>query len=785
VRELTSTEVPCYHGFRTRDMSEQRIKLDAVTNLPFGARLRRLREAAGLTQEELAVRAGLSRNAVGALERGLHKRPYPHTVRSLAHALELSEEERTALLLAVPKEGSADASLGPAPATESNLPRPTTSMLGREQELAEIRTFLQEPRLLTLTGTGGVGKTRLAVEAARDVSQLFSDGTVFIALAPLGDSGFVLPTIAQSLGLRESGDRTPRETLHAYLREKRLLLVLDNFEHVLEAAPEVAKLIEACTRLSVLVTSRAPLRVRGEQEYPVPPLALPASTIAPNAEELVGSASSRLFVERAREASPTFELTPHNSGAVAAICWRLAGLPLALELAAAQTRFLDPQALLSRLDQALSAVGARDLPQRQRTMWATLDWSHELISVEERVLFRRLSVFVGGFSLEAAEAVGAESGVSGSILAKEVLGTLGRLVEQSLVTANLDENGSGPRYGMLEPVRQYASEQLEESGEAEETKWRHFAHYLAFAEEADLTYGLLTGTKVTGAEGEAWMVRVEREHDNLRASLGWAKERGDLKAGLRLAGSLCWFWWMRGYFREGRLWTEDFLTKAERGGLEVVDDARAKALLGAGMLSFGYGDLLGSARFLQEGLATYRGLGNEAGTAATVAMLGYLRRAQGDDDRAEELSEEGLRLSRYLGDNRSAAVSLSTLGHIARHRGDPARAADLFGEALALWKQLEDRRGVAYSLCNLGVAALERGEAGHALELHEESLRLYEALQDKAGQAFALINLGDVARSLGDKVRAVSRYEEALVLHRELGNDRGISRVLERLGAQG
>jgi predicted ATPase len=658
-------------------------------------------------------------------------------------------------------------------------------MLGRERELAEIRTFLQEPRLLTLTGTGGVGKTRLAVEAARDVAQLFSDGTVFIALAPLGDSGFVLPTIAQSLGLRESEDLTPRETLHAYLREKRLLLVLDNFEHVLEAAPEVAQLIEACPRLSVLVTSRAPLRVRGEQEYPVPPLALPASTIAPNAEELVGSASGRLFVERAREASPTFELTPHNSGAVAAICWRLAGLPLALELAAAQIRFLDPEALLSRLDQALSAVGARDLPQRQRTMWATHDWSHDLLSEEEQVLFRRLSVFVGGFSLEAAEAVGVGSGASGGILAEEVLGNLGRLVEQSLVTATPDEKGGGLRYGMLEPVRQYASEQLEESGEAEGTKRRHFAHYLAFAEEADLSYGLLTGTKLTGAEGEAWMDRVEREHDNLRASLGWAKERGDLEAGLRLAGSLCWFWWMRGYFREGRLWTEDFLKKAERGSPEVANDARAKALLGAGMLSFAYGDLLGSARFLQEGLATYRGLGNEAGTAATVAMLGYLRRAQGDDVRAEELSEEGLRLSRYLGDNRSAAVSLSTLGHVARRRGDLARAADLFGEALALWKQLEDRRGVAYSLCNLGVAALERGEAGHALELHEESLRLYEALQDKAGEAFALINLGDVARSLGDEGRAVSRYEEALVLHRELGNDRGISRVLERLDAQG
>ena len=640
---------------------------------------------------------------------------------------------------------------------------------------------MREVRLLTLTGTGGVGKTRLAVQAARDAAELFPDGAVFVTLAPLGNSGFVVPIVAQSLGLREAEGQTARETLHAYLREKRLLLVLDNFEHVLEAAPEVAVLIETCPKLSVMVTSRAPLRVRGEQEYPVPPLELPASTIAPSVEELVGSASGRLFAERAREASPTFELTPHNSGAVAAICWRLAGLPLALELAAARVRFLDPPTLLSRLDQALSAVGARDLPQRQRTIWATLEWSHELLSEEEQILFRRLSVFVGGFTLEAAETVGA----SGSIVAKNVLEILGRLVEQSLVVAKPDEKGNGVRYGMLEPVRQYAWEKLKESGEAQDTQRRHFAHFLGLAEAADLSYGLLTGVKLTGAEGEAWMDRLEREHDNLRAALGWTKERGDAEAGLRLAGALSWFWWMRGYFGEGRNWTKDILEKAARGGLGAVDGARAKALLGAGMLSFGHGDLLRSITLLEEGLATYRRLGDQAGTAATVAMLGYVRRAQGNDDRAEELSEESLRLSRLLDDNRSSAISLNTLGHVARPRGDLARATDLFREALALWKKLEDRRGVAYSLCNLGVAALERGEAGHALELHEESLRLYEALKDKAGRAYALINLRDVARSLGEEECAISLYEEALALHRELGNDRGISRALERLGAQG
>ena len=744
--------------------------------VPFGTRLRRLREAAGLTQEELALRSGVSAKAISTLERGERKRPYPHTIRSLADALDLSENERAALFVAVPKRGSVDAPVGPALATESNLPIPSTSLLGRERELAEIKTFLQEARLLTLTGTGGVGKTRLAIEATRDATRLFPDGAVFVTLASLSDFTFVLPTVAQSLGLREAGG----EILRGYLRDKQLLLVLDNFEHVLEAAPEVAALIETCPKLSVLVTSRAPLRVRGEQEYPVQPLALPTSTISPTVEEVVGSPSGRLFAERAREASPAFELTLHNAAAVAAICWRLAGLPLALELAAARVKFLDPATLLSRLDQALSAVGARDLPQRQRTMWATLDWSHELLSEEERVLFRRLSVFIGGFSLEAAEAVGA----SGRIFAKNVLEILGQLVEQSLVVAQPDQKGSGVRYGMLEPVMQYALEKLQESREAEETKRRHFAYFLGLAEEAEQIYGLLTGTKLTGAEGEAWMDRLEREHDNLRTALGWAKERGEVEAGLRLVGALGWFWWTRGYFVEGHNWAEHFLEKPVRGDLRAMDGARAKALLGAGMLSYGRGDLLRSLGLLEEGLATYRRLGEQAGTAAILAELGKVVRAQGDDDRAQELSKEGLHLSRLLGDNRSAAISLLTQGHLARHRGDLARAAELFGEALALWKKLEDRRGVAYSLCNLGVAALERGEAGYALELHEESLRLYEALQDKPGRAYALINLGDVARSLGEEGRAVSLYEEALALHKELGIERGVLRALERLGSQ-
>lgn len=580
--------------------------------------MRRLREAAGLTQEELASRAGLTAKAVSALERGERRRPYPHTVRSLADALGLAEEERAALAASVSDRSAEEA---PAAVSESAIPVPHTPLLGRERELEETRTFLRQVRLLTLTGTGGVGKTRLALEAARRAEDLFPDGVAFVGLAPLGDAALVVPTIAQALGLREAEGRTSREALLAYLREKRLLLVLDNFEHVLEAAPEVAAMIEACPHIVVLVTSRAPLRVRGEQEYPVPPLAVPDPTHVPAVQDVAGAPAVELFIERARAASPTFELTEANAAAVAAISWRLDGLPLALELAAARVRFLGPTALLSRLDRALEAGGARDLPERQRTMRATLDWSHNLLHGPERELFRRLSAFAGGWTLEAAEAVVA----AGEVESEDVLVLLGNLVEQSLVVTEEFADGS-VRYGMLEPVRQYALERLEESGETEEARERHAGYYLTLAEEI--------GPKLKGPDQASGLRRLETEHDNLRAALRWSVDHGEAETIARMAWSMWTFWWSSGHISEGRRWMEEALASRS----DLTASTRAKLLSVAATLGQALGDVEDTLLMIEESLALFRQLGDEEGAHYALGTAGLIALGQKQYERGLSLS---------------------------------------------------------------------------------------------------------------------------------------------------
>jgi predicted ATPase/DNA-binding XRE family transcriptional regulator len=727
--------------------------------LSFGARLRTLRQAAGLTQEELASRASLSPNAVSALERGVRRRPHPHTVRSLADALGLPEEERADLVASVPKRSEPASSaereeVVRATSSTSGLPHPATPLVGRGRELEEVRGLINRAgvRLLTLTGIGGVGKTRLALEAARGVRADFPDGAAFVGLAPLTDSALVVPTIVRTLGLREGEGRSQDEALRAYLGERDFLLVLDNLEHLLGVAAEVADLIEACPGVVVLATSRAPLRVRGEREYSVPPLTLPPSTRSPAVEEVAHSPSGRLFLDRARAVYPDFGVTEGNAAAVAAICRRLAGLPLALELAAAKARFMEPAMLLRRLDEALSTGWTRDLPERQRTMKATLDWSHNLLREPERRLFQRLSVFHDGFTLGAVETVGSADDSE----TEDVLDLLGELVAQSLVTVQRSAEIGEVRYGMLAPVRQYAHEKLEESGEATTISRTHASYFLALAERAY--------PELMGARQVEWLDQLEQEHRNLVAAVSWALDVGDAETGASLGWALWLFWMIRGYQREGRRWMEAMLA------LDLSPALRAKVLVSVASLAYGHGDYEWCERYSEESLQLSRQLGDTPRVAWAEFGLGVTAMSRADHEAATPHLQESLRSFREIGDDFGVARATICLGMVALMRGDVNRATGTFEESLAVARRIEDRTGACITLYNLAQLALSRGDHGHATTLFEEGITLSEQVTDRANVAYCLEGLAEVAGAQDNPERSARLFGAAEGLLEVLGS---------------
>jgi predicted ATPase/DNA-binding CsgD family transcriptional regulator len=637
-------------------------------------------------------------------------------------------------------------------ASKHNLPAPRSSLIGREREIIEIKRTLAMTRLLTLTGAGGCGKTRLALEVARDLVGAYPDGMCLVELAPLSEGELVPKALAEAAGTQEQPGRQITEVLVQSMRSKEQLLIVDNCEHLIEAtALLVDVLLDTCPRLRILATSRESLDVAGELNWPVPSLSVPDrqhSTV----EEMESYESVRLFVERARHRNPAFSLTPENAHAVARVCERLDGIPLAIELAAARVG-LSVEQIAARLDDSLRllSAGSRTASPRQKTLRGTLDWSYTLLSAHEQMLFGRLSIFAGGWTVEAAEVVGAE----GDTEQGDALDLLSRLVDKSLVVAEATGDG-GVRYRMLEPIRQYAQEKLEERGVGEEVRRRHASLFLALTEDAE--------PKLQGPEDVEWLERLEVEHDNMRAALSWALEQGEDEVALRLAGALGWFWELHGHYSEGRMWLEEALAQDDRASMA----AKVKAL---DRLSVLEQDLDREEALAREGLKLREQAGLEASMAAMfLHTLGWNAMIRGDYARMKEVFKDSLGLSRDADDKWGIADALLGLGTAINYLDDRERGKELYQEGIGLARELGYASGLARFLLSLGYTLLLEDDYERGAALNEEAVAVFREHGYKGTFELALDNLGWAALLQGDYDRARTSYQESLTLCKELGD---------------
>jgi predicted ATPase/class 3 adenylate cyclase len=643
----------------------------------------------------------------------------------------------------------------------NNLPRQLTTFIGREREIAEAKRLLAETHLLTITGPGGSGKTRLSLEIGARLLSEYPDGVWLVEFAHLADPARVPQVLATALSVREEADRPLLVTLVDHLRPKRVLLLLDNCEHLIDACAGLADtLLRGCPEVKILPSSREALGLTGEVVFRVPPLSLPDSRLVPALERLAEYEAVRLFVDRAIAVKPDFTLTDDTAAAVVQICRRLDGIPLAIELAAARVRTLSVQQITAHLDERFRLLtgGSRTALPRHQTLRGLIDWSYGLLSEAERELFRRVSVFVGGWTLEASVAVCAGVDVD----RYDIVELLGRLVDKSLCL--IDGEGSDPRYRLLETIRQYGFEKLAETSEGQVVRARHRDFYLGFAEDAE--------PRLQGPEQVAWLQRLEADHDNLRAALRWSLDCDETEAALRFGSALSLFWDTHGYVREGREWLDELLAHARERPTSTVTTRRAlgKVLDAASRTRARWSEFPQATEFLTQGLAVWRELGDKRGIAEALNNLAVGATQSGDRVRARVLVAESLALFRELSDKRGTAHALNNLAEILRGDGDLPGARALFEESVPLFEAIEERRGLSHALDNLGGILTAQGDYGPAEALYSRSRRLAEELGDNHAVATALRSLGGVAHHRGDHERARSFYEDSVARFREMGD---------------